>query len=114
MVRGYQNGRKLCFPTANVDTQAAVPDGVYAGSVRFSCFSESFKAIICVGTSETYRHSLKTFEVHALHDFKGEEFYGCVACVELSEKMRDNQRFERVEDLKQQLGRDRDRALQVL
>ena len=70
-----------------------------------------FKAIIFIGRSETFDYTNKTYEVHILYDFEGREFYGKRLDVKLVKYIRDNKKFDSVEQLKDQLEKDRRYAL---
>jgi len=105
VVRGAGRGRQLGYPTANVHSEphVAVPaDGIYAGRVVLR--GERLPAAISVGTNPTFEGRQRTVEAYIL-DFD-EDIYGVELGVEFLERVRGMERFERVEDLVEQMGRD--------
>ena len=116
VVRGDQRGRELGYPTANLRAvpHAAVPaDGVYAG--RFAIVNPSagvdgqpaerlLPAAISVGTNPTFSGRVRTVEAYVLD--VDEDFYGFEVTVDFVQRVRGQQRFDRVEDLVAQMHRD--------
>lgn len=103
VVHGLKNGRKLGFPTANIQVALSEPDGVYVAEARFTPPSEDrtvYKAIVCIGASATFNVAKRTYEVNLLHDFGAEEFYGQVLHVGIHKRLRDNRKFESLDALK--------------
>lgn len=113
VVRGEGRGRQLGFPTANVHSErhVAVPaDGVYAGWAVLR--GERRPAAISVGTNPTFEGRTRTVEAFIL-DFD-EDIYGCELGVEFVERIRGMEKFDRVEDLVEQMGRDVEKARGLL
>jgi riboflavin kinase / FMN adenylyltransferase len=106
VVRGYENGRKIGFPTANLDLKApyVLPlCGVYKG-LAYSR-GRPYKALINVGTNPTIG-ALKTPIVEAyLKDFD-EEIYGETLYLSFASFVREEMVFVSLEGLKAQLLRD--------
>jgi riboflavin kinase/FMN adenylyltransferase len=112
VVHGAGRGNKLGFPTANVDgIDTILPRAsVYAG--RVSLQGQDYAAAINIGPNPTFgEHSLKV-EVHVI-GWTG-SLYGQVLEVDFLRRLRDIQRFESVNSLKQQLQQDVEAALQAL
>ncbi|MFI6484105.1 bifunctional riboflavin kinase/FAD synthetase [Nonomuraea sp. NPDC050663] len=120
VVRGYQRGRQLGFPTANVESppHTAIPaDGVYAGWLR--CIPVGnlpaaydgvrWPAAISVGTNPTFEGVPRTVEAYAL-DRDDLELYGTHVAVEFAARLRGNTRFDSIEALVDQINADVDRA----
>ena len=116
--KGQQIGRTINFPTANIvlpDALLAV-NGVYAVSVELaqvngtshSSTARRLQGVANVGTRPTVDGSEKRLEVH-LFDFD-EDIYGQTMNVLFHEKIRDEQKFASVDELKQQIGRDAQQA----
>ncbi|SEL64907.1 bifunctional riboflavin kinase/FAD synthetase [Nonomuraea pusilla] len=116
VVRGYQRGRQLGFPTANVETpqHTAIPaDGVYAGWLE--CVpqanmpalyeGERWPAAISVGTNPTFEGVPRTVEAYAL-DRDDLELYGAHVAVDFAARLRGNTRFDSVEALIEQIHAD--------
>lgn len=113
VVRGAGRGRQLGYPTANVrsDRHVAVPaDGIYAGWAVLR--GERLPAAISVGTNPTFEGKDRTVEAYIL-DFD-EDIYGVELGVEFVQRIRGMERFERVQDLVDQMGRDVEQARRVL
>jgi riboflavin kinase/FMN adenylyltransferase len=105
MVRhGAARGVRLGFPTANLDAvDTLLPGaGVYAGRAISS--TSSWPAAINVGPNPTFGEQHMKVEVHLI-GFQG-TLYGQPLEVDFLARLRDIQRFDNVEALKAQLGRD--------
>lgn len=118
VVRGYQRGRQLGFPTANVETPqyTAIPaDGVYAGwlecvpvgNLPCAYEGERWPAAISVGTNPTFEGVPRTVEAYAL-DRDDLELYGVHVAVEFAARLRGNTRFESIDALIAQIHADVD------
>lgn len=116
VVRGFQRGRRLGFPTANVETPShtAIPaDGVYAGwlqCVRVGNLPAAYcgvrwPAAISVGTNPTFEGVPRTVEAYAL-DRDDLELYGTHVAVEFADRLRGNTRFDSIEALVEQINAD--------
>ena len=109
MVRGEGRGRQLGFPTANVrtDRHVAIPaDGIYAGWAVLH--RKRLPAAISVGTNPTFEGRQRTVEAYIL-DFD-EDIYGVELGVEFVGRLRGMVKFDSVEALVEQMGRDVEQA----
>lgn len=107
VVRGDRMGRKLGFPTINLQAEnELVPaDGVYAGSVQLASFPTPFECAVNVGTRPTvYEHHGRVVEAHIL-DFDA-DVYGDRAALAFHKRLREERTFPSVVDLAAQIGRD--------
>ena len=108
VAHGFQEGRRIGFPTANIVPESAeklVPgNGVYATRVSVEG-GEWMPAMLNIGTNPTFQRQQTTIEAHII-GFEG-DIYGKKLCVEVSRKLRDEQRFESVEALQKQLETDK-------
>jgi riboflavin kinase/FMN adenylyltransferase len=114
VVKGDQRGRTIGFPTANVavDPQHLLPaDGVYACYVTLADGSEH-PAVTNVGVRPTFGVLNRTVEAHLL-DWSG-DLYGQTIRVAFVERLRGEQKFSGIDELKAQIGRDADRARELL
>jgi riboflavin kinase / FMN adenylyltransferase len=106
VVRGDARGRELGYPTANlaVPIGVAVPaDGVYAGWLVRADGSR-WPAAISVGTNPTFDVVDRRVEAYALDaDF---DLYDERITIEFAERLRGMQKFDSVEELVAQMGRD--------
>ena len=114
VVKGQQIGRSIGFPTANiqvVDKYKLLPrDGAYAvyaevGAIRY-------KAILNIGDRPTVDGKKKTIEAHLI-DFDG-DVYGQELSIHFQEFLREEERFENLDALKNQLVIDRESAIFIL
>lgn len=113
IVRGRQVGRKLGYATANVDLrrrQSAVM-GIYA--VRVHGLAEGpLDGVASVGKRPTFDLTKPLLEVH-LFDFD-RDVYGEYINVDFIEHVRDEERFDTVEELVAQMRVDEDNARAAL
>jgi len=101
VVRGDGRGRELGFPTANLDVPEGLlvpPDGVYAGWTR------DRQAAVSIGTNPHFDGVERRVEAHLL-DFDG-DLYGERMLVELWAPLRDQRRFDSLEELVTAIGDD--------
>ena len=113
VVRGAGRGRQLGYPTANVhsDRHVAVPaDGIYAGWAVLR--GQRLPAAISVGTNPTFEGKDRTVEAYIL-DFD-EDIYGVELGVEFVRRIRGMEKFDRIQDLVEQMGRDVEQARRIL
>ncbi|MBT2581951.1 riboflavin biosynthesis protein RibF [Planococcus sp. ISL-109] len=114
VVNGDKRGRTIGFPTANIEPELGtfVPKrGVYA--VRIEVQGAYFDGVSNVGYKPTFHNpDIKNLviEVHIL-DFD-KSIYGEKVTVEWYKRIRDEQKFSGIEELKQQIGRDKETAKQ--
>jgi riboflavin kinase/FMN adenylyltransferase len=113
VAHGDKRGRTIGFPTANIYLQrhATPVQGVYA--VRMQGLTEGIvNGVANIGTRPTVDGTAILLEVH-LFDFN-REIYGEHVNVCFVEKLRDEQRFESFDALKQQILLDAEKARTVL
>ena len=113
VIRGDQLGRKLGFPTANLDVTGLVlpPNGVYAVHARVA--GREHRGALNLGLRPTLASPTPRLqcEVHLL-DF-AEDIYGAELELTFAAKLRDEQKFADVEALKFQITRDLAAARQL-
>jgi riboflavin kinase/FMN adenylyltransferase len=106
VVKGDQLGRKLGFPTANLEVNGLVlpPKGVYAARVLIQ--GRSHEAVLNIGHRPTVQSPTPQLrvEVHLLK-FTG-ELYGEELAVNFLARLRDEREFASLDDLKNQIARD--------
>jgi riboflavin kinase/FMN adenylyltransferase len=107
VVRGQQLGRKIGFPTANLQlpTNKFIPRyGVYAVSVVVEEEQKRLKGVMNIGCRPTVNGSGETIEVH-LFDCSA-DLYKQTLVVELNKFLREEQKFASLEALKSQIAID--------
>ncbi len=112
VVRGFQRGRLIGFPTANLEVPASkvLPaEGVYTARAEWG--GRIYRAMVNVGKNPTFEGRSITVEAHLL-DFDG-DLYGQTLRIHFRKRIRDEIRFASVEDLKIRLGKDRDITRQM-
>lgn len=106
VVHGDQRGRDLGYPTINLELPAArkllPPDGVYA--VRAQTSRGSFGGMMNLGGRPTFGDVNRSLEVH-LFDVGG-DWYGESVSVAFVSRLRDVKRFDGIDALIAQLGKD--------
>ena len=110
VVKGDGKGRKIGFPTANIDTKNLIlpPNGVYASYTKFN--GKTHKSLLNIGVRPTIIKPNPSIQVEA-HILKfNENIYDQVIDIELIEKLRNEMKFESIEELKKQISCDIENA----
>lgn len=105
VVNGDKRGRKLGFPTANLeidDNRAMLPNGVYIVEVKVK--KNFYMGIANIGDNPTFKVAKRRLEVF-IDNFSG-DIYGEEIAVSFIKKIRDEKTFAGVEELKAQLNED--------
>lgn len=124
VIKGAQLGHTIGFPTANIEYPkdiVQIPFGVYGGKVRIRDSSgfayahplnDSCTAILNWGVKPTVNNSPKpVVEVHII-GFEG-DLYGQDIEFEILKKLRDEKKFENLEELKTQIEKDVEECLKL-
>ena len=107
VVEGDRRGREIGFPTANLDFPHNPPiRGVFPATSRLE--GRLVQGVANVGTRPTVDGAKLVIEVHLL-DFAG-DLYGQRMTVRFHQRLRAEQRFDSVDRLREQIGRDIDVA----
>lgn len=114
VVQGFQNGRKLGFPTANLQVarEKLVPHlGSYATWVHWR--GARYAGMTNIGQRPTLDNGTQiSIEAHLL-DFQG-DLYSETLTLEFVNRLRDEKRFDGLDALKAQLAQDAEQTRQVL
>ncbi len=105
IIKGNQLGRKIGFPTANLDIskEQVLPRGVFA--VLGYLNGKKYKGICNIGVKPTVTiNSLPTVEVF-IFDFN-KDIYGQFLKVEFIQKIRDEKKFDGLGELTKQINED--------
>ena len=111
--RRARRHRQLGYPTANLDVagHGAVPaDGIYAG--WFVLGTRRSPAAISIGSNPTFSGRVRTVEAFVLDE--GGNFYGRRVGFDFVERLRPTEKFDSVEALVAQIGRDVERTREIL
>ena len=104
--KGRQQGKKIGFPTCNIDIKdyvIAMP-GVYAVKVKRIKSNKSLKAIANLGYRPTFNQKKIMLEVH-IFDFSG-NLYNKYLSIEFTKFIRKEKKFKDVNQLKKQIQSD--------
>ena len=115
VVGGYQVGRKIGFPTANLRVDfpyKLIPSiGVYA--VRVQVAGQQWKGMLSIGYRPTINNGNDlSIEVHIL-DFQG-DIYNQKMRLEFIEFLRPEVKFDSVDELIAQMHKDKEETIKVL
>ncbi len=105
---GQQLGRRIGYPTANVEVNESFklvpPDGVYACKVHVE--GKLYGGMLNIGYRPTVNHNVdhRSLEVH-IFDFN-RDIYSEEIQIDFIQRVRDEMKFDGVDQLKQQLKRD--------
>ena len=105
----FQVGRTIGFPTANIaydDSRILPKDGVYAARVTVE--SHLYDAMLYIGSRPTVNTGKTSVEAY-LFDFS-DDIYGKNVNVRFVDRIRDSIKFDSIEELKKQLGKDEIKA----
>ncbi|MCD9186387.1 MAG: bifunctional riboflavin kinase/FAD synthetase [Pyrinomonadaceae bacterium] len=110
IVHGFERGRTIGFPTANLKPQnRVIPKfGVYATATLIN--NEWRKSITNVGVRPTFEDETAPSIETYVFDFDG-DLYGDVLRVRFLHRIRDERKFNGIEELKTQIERDTKHAL---
>ncbi len=114
VVIGDKLGRILGYPTANLEIDTAyklVPaDGIYAVTISYN--HQKYNGMLYIGNRPTVQGMKRNIEVN-IFDFD-DDIYGESLTINFHKLIRRDTRFSDLEELKNQLHRDKEAALKIL
>ena len=113
VITGTGRGTELSFPTANLDIESerALPtDGIYATWAYID--NQRYQSVTNIGKRPTFGESERTVEVYILN-FQG-ELYRRELKIDIIERLRDEKKFETIEELKKQIEEDIKQSMAIL
>ncbi|MGZ3950354.1 MAG: bifunctional riboflavin kinase/FAD synthetase [Flavisolibacter sp.] len=114
VIRGDQLGRKLGYPTANLDytelDKIHLGHGVYAAIAEVN--GARYKGMLSIGNRPTLQNSNERVEIN-LFEFD-DEIYGETVRVVVKNYLRGQEKYSSLEELKLQLAIDKQHSLAVL
>ncbi|MBO6792273.1 MAG: bifunctional riboflavin kinase/FAD synthetase [Balneolaceae bacterium] len=114
VIHGDERGRKIGFPTANLQPEhqdKAIPkNGIYAVKVRVD--GEWFSGMMNIGVRPTFDGVTKSLEVNIFGFDK--MIYGKTVQIRFIDRIRDEQKFSSVDLLVAQLKADKEAVLRLL
>lgn len=106
-VRKYnQRGKKLGFPTANINFNKSIPSGIYLSKAKVD--NKFYPSLTFIGNAKTFGEKIFQAEIYIL-DFN-QNIYDKWISVKLLKKIRGNQKFKSVEHLIKQMKKDEIKA----
>ena len=115
VVKGKGIGKSIGWPTANleIDGRKFLPgEGVYAAWTTIENSNQKIESIMNLGSQPTINPLFPSaVEVHLIN--KDIDLYGLNLCVEPIEKLRSQIKFKNVDQLSNQIQKDRDNALNI-
>jgi riboflavin kinase/FMN adenylyltransferase len=116
VVLGNKLGRTIGYPTANLDIEheeKLVPgNGVYAVELTIGADKGIYKGMMNIGVRPTVDGTKRTIEVN-IFDFD-EDIYGEMMRVYVNDYLRGEVKFAGLDQLKEQLGKDKIEAVEKL
>jgi len=114
VIKGKQLGRTIGYPTANIEVENSyklIPqDGVYAVWVWYN--KVRFGGMLNIGNNPTIKDKGRSIEVN-IFDFE-KEIYTENLKIEFVSKLRNEEKFDGLDALKNQLHLDKQNALEIL
>lgn len=97
-----KRGKKLGFPTANINLTKKIPEGIYISKTKVD--GNEHKSITFIGIAKTFNEKKFHAETYIL-DFN-QNIYGKWIFVELIKKIRGNKKFSSADELVDQMKQD--------
>ena len=114
VVKGLQNGRKLGYPTANIqvaDPNKLIPGtGIYAVMVHHA--GRSYKGMLSIGYNPTFEGKEQTIEVNILNFDR--DIYGEQLTLEFIRFIRREKKFDSLSDLISAIDHDKEETTRIL
>lgn len=102
VIEGKKRGRTLGYPTINIKLNQHIESGIYASRVYVG--TDEHIAATFIGDAKTFNENDYKLESYIL-DFD-KEIYGKEVTVKLYKKLRNNEKYENVEELIKQIEKD--------
>jgi riboflavin kinase/FMN adenylyltransferase len=113
VVKGFQRGRTIGFPTANLDiqTDSILPKiGVYTVKVHLG--ANVYNGMMNIGLNPSFNNQTLSIEVHILNF--NDSIYGEELTVQIIHRIRDERKFNDINELIQQLKLDKEFTISKL
>ncbi len=105
VVRGYQRGRKLGFPTINIKTDnTLLPPGVFKTITRID--NRSYLSITNIGYMPTFEENFQEKRIETYIINFNKEIYGKNVKIEFINKIRDEYKFSTEKELVERIRKD--------
>lgn len=104
--KGKDRGKRLGFPTANMDLSQKIPEGVYISETIFE--QKTHPSLTFIGRAKTFNEYQYQAETYVLNF--NQDLYGQTIEVKLLKKLRDNKKFGSEQELIDQMEKDKKQA----
>lgn len=115
VVEGDKRGRTIGFPTANLEVDISLkilpPNGVYA--VKITMGNKKLFGVMNIGVRPTIGNSTKITPEVFIFDFN-EDIYGKELNINFIERIRDEKKFNSLDELKNQINNDIKKSKEIL
>ncbi len=101
-----KRGRVLGFPTANLNLSRKIPEGIYISKIKID--NNDYKSLTFIGAAKTFNEKKYKAETYIL-DFN-QNIYDKWISIELIKKIRENKKFDSLEELIIQMKKDEEAA----
>ena len=114
VIKGRNLGKKIGFPTANINIEESYKLIPKNGSYVVKSFidNKTIYGMMNIGINPTVNGEKQSIEVH-FFDFQ-KDIYNKKIRIELIKRLRDEQKFNSIDALKMQLHRDKETSLNYL
>lgn len=114
IVKGKNLGEKIGFPTANLSIKENYKLLPKTGSyiVKSKLENEPVYGMMNIGYNPTVKGKTQTIEIHFFNFNK--DLYGQTIQIDVLKFLREEQKFDSVEDLKNQLEKDKQKSLKII
>lgn len=99
-------GKKLGFPTANINLTKTIPEGIYVSKTKLD--NLWLNSLTFIGPAKTFNEKQVHAETYIL-DFNSNIYHKWIS-VKLFKKIRGNQKFNSAEELIKQMKKDEQEA----
>lgn len=99
---GAKRGKKLGFPTANFNLHQKIPHGIYVSETKIN--KEIFPSLTFIGNAITFNEKKSFAETYILNS--NFNLYDKWISVKLIKNIRENQKFNSVDELIKQIKKD--------
>ena len=115
VIHGHNVGHTIGFPTANLAPefpQQIIPaKGVYAGTVNID--GTTYKTMVNIGVRPTFDSQDQTLSIEAYIDNYSGNLYDKTITINFTDRLRDEMKFNSIDQLKQQLSTDLQNLRQI-
>lgn len=104
--QGKKRGRNLGFPTINIALYKKIPEGIYVSCTKIH--NKKHPSLTFIGKAKTFGE--KTYQAETYIFSFRKDVYNEWVSVTLLEKIRENKKFQSVEELLSQMKDDLEKA----